>query len=179
MSNDVELITAGEIAIRKQRLLVVEDEFEVRAAIRRMLELSCDVEDVATADEAIDRLMRKASPHIDCVLLDMHLENGDGLALMERFHLAAPSSALVCMTGRLFSEVEVLRGGADEFIEKPFKPREMMRAIFNAMARRESHELTKGIWHQLEKRKAELDQDAAEVDDKLAGRPCHEKRKAV
>lgn len=82
----------------------------------------------ATAREALGAL-RTAS--FDVVVTDLILPDRDGLALMEQARLAQPGALLVLMTGHgtIDSAVKALKGGAYDYILKPFRLDEILHIV--------------------------------------------------
>jgi DNA-binding response OmpR family regulator len=116
------------------KILVVEDESAIAAAIKARLEQEGFAVDVATdgpsAVEACDRI----TP--DLVLLDLMLPGFDGLEVCRR--IQAHRHVPVIMVTAKDSETDVLVGlgvGADDYITKPFSMRELVARV-HALLRR-------------------------------------------
>ncbi|HVR38952.1 MAG TPA: response regulator transcription factor, partial [Thermoanaerobaculia bacterium] len=122
----------------RRRILLVEDDAKTRATIE--LYLRHEGYDVATAadGERALELARELDPHL--VVLDLMLPRVDGLEVCRRLR-ATSRSAIVMVTARS-SEDDKLTGldlGADDYVTKPFSPRELM-ARFRAVLRRVAEE---------------------------------------
>lgn len=116
-----------------QRVLVLEDETFLRKSLAAFLrEGGAEVEGAATLS-AGRRAMEGAS--FDFVLLDIHLPDGESLALLEDGTIP-DSTAVVLMTARDGMDVvlRALRLGADDFLPKPFDP-EALPLVFGRVAR--------------------------------------------
>ena len=116
-------------------VLVVDDEQEIRTLLRAYLEAAgfavLEAAGVAEARAAVDE------HDIDVVLLDVGLPDGDGFEVLH--HIRATSPAFVMMTTARSDEVDRLLGltaGADDYVTKPFSPREVVARV-HAMLRRE------------------------------------------
>ena len=84
------------------RLLVVDDEESLRITTAAIFENEGYVVDVASSgDEAIELLNQK---DYDLVLTDLHMEGGDGLAVLNRIREQSPLTISVVLTG--FASVE-------------------------------------------------------------------------
>jgi two-component system response regulator MprA len=113
------------------RVLVVEDDPEIRQALRRaLLEQAYEVE---CAGEALTAAKRMAAfrPHV--VLLDLLLPRGDGVSLCRQLR-AAPGGqkvAVIMVTSRdaLASRVAGLEAGADDYVVKPFAMVELLARV--------------------------------------------------
>ena len=104
-------------------VLVVEDTEPVRALIVRTLAIDgCRTAEAASAGEARAQLSRDAP---DVVVLDLELPDSSGLDLLRK--LVSLSVPVVVLTGR-GEEIDRVRGlelGADEYMVKPFFPKEL------------------------------------------------------
>jgi DNA-binding response OmpR family regulator len=124
----------GESVEKKQRVLVVDDE----AAIREMLAEYLDSHgfEVMAADsgKAMRELLAMNIP--DVVLLDVNLPGEDGLTLAryirERFDLPI---IMVTAADEVVDRVVGLEVGADDYITKPFDPRELRARIKTVLRR--------------------------------------------
>jgi phosphate regulon transcriptional regulator PhoB len=121
----------------RHKILVVEDESDIRELIRYNLsQEGFVVEEAADGAEALDRIERR-SP--DLMLLDLMLPRMPGLELCRRLR-AQPETAqlpIIVVTAK-GSEVDRVLGlemGADDYIVKPFSPREVVARV-KALLRR-------------------------------------------
>ena len=107
------------------RVLVVDDEAQIRVVLRAYLEREgYSVEEAATGSAAVD-LVGSFSP--DLVLLDIGLPDLDGLEVLRR--IRTTSDVYVVLVTARADEVDLLVGlnvGADDYITKPFSPREVV-----------------------------------------------------
>ena len=124
-----------------KRVLVVDDEASIREMLRLALEIS-DFECLEAADihEAY-RLITDESP--DMVLLDWMLPGGSGIELLRRLKKEEATQALpvIMLTAKIHEDnvVQGLEVGADDYITKPFAPKELI-ARMKAILRRSSSE---------------------------------------
>ena len=118
-------------------ILVVDDEPDIREVIRFALEgAEFRVVEAGHADDA-RRLLSTESP--DLVLLDWMLPGRSGLELAEQLKQSPKTRAVpIIMVSARGEEEDRIRGldtGADDYIAKPFSPREMVARV-NAVLRR-------------------------------------------
>jgi DNA-binding response OmpR family regulator len=113
---------------RPPRVLVVDDEAAIRDIVRRYLTAEgFEVAEAADGREALDRL-RALQP--DLVVLDVLMPGLDGLEVLRR--LRASSDVYVIMLTAKAEEVDKLVGlavGADDYLTKPFSPRELVARV--------------------------------------------------
>lgn len=109
----------------ERRVLVVDDEPQIRAVLRAYLEADgFAVTEAGTGAEAV-RLVRSLSPAL--VLLDVRLPDLDGIEVLRS--LRQSSQVPVILVTARSEEVDKLVGlgvGADDYVTKPFSPREIV-----------------------------------------------------
>lgn len=110
------------------RILVVEDDAEIRALIRRSLGQSFDVTEAANAEEAV-LLLDEAQP--DLVLLDWRLPGKWGSEVLDVFAQRRPRLPIIVLTSQRDTPTRLLAEtlGADLFMTKPFRPAELIDAV--------------------------------------------------
>jgi two-component system response regulator MprA len=117
------------------KVLVVDDEPAVRAALERALRLEgYDVELAADGGEALHRLAHAAP---DAVVLDVLMPNVDGLEVVRRMRDARDQTPVLMLTARdaIDDRVAGLDAGADDYLVKPFALAEL-NARLRALLRR-------------------------------------------
>ena len=116
------------------RVLVVDDDLTVRDVVRRYLELAGH--QVALADNGEDALRWAAEHKPDLVVLDLMLPGIDGLEVCRR--LRQTSAVPVVMLTALGEEENRIAGlqlGADDYVTKPFSPRELALRVSSVLRR--------------------------------------------
>jgi DNA-binding NtrC family response regulator len=117
-----------------QRLLIVEDDAGVRTTIVNFLELEgYAVDAVASSDEALARLDQNQYP---IVISDIYIDGRTGLDVLDAARRKDPSCSVILMTARGTMEtvMAATRGGAFEYIAKPFDLDRMLEAVKRAEA---------------------------------------------
>ncbi len=109
-------------------ILVVEDDLLTRRLLQTILERDgCLVTTVGSAAEAIGEVERRG---FDLVLLDLGLPDGDGLDVCRRMRERHQMPIIIVSTRREIDDrVEGLDTGADDYIVKPFEPREVVARV--------------------------------------------------
>jgi len=116
------------------RLLVVEDDPGVRTTIVTCLELEGYAVDAASSTkEAIDRLSANAYP---IVISDIYIDDRTGLDVLEAARRKDPDCSVILMTARGTMEtvMAATRGGAFDYIAKPFELDRMIETVKRAEA---------------------------------------------
>jgi two-component system, OmpR family, response regulator MprA len=117
------------------RVLIVDDEPAVRAALDRALRLDAyDVELAGDGREALDRL---AEARLDAIVLDVMMPGIDGLEVCRRLREAGDRTPVLMLTARdaVDDRVAGLDAGADDYLVKPFALKEL-KARLRALLRR-------------------------------------------
>jgi two-component system, OmpR family, response regulator MprA len=120
------------------RILIVDDDEQLRASLRRGLILEgYNAEPAADADEAL-RLVREHPP--DLAVLDVLLPGLDGLEVCRRMRAADSTLPIIMLTARdaVPDRVSGLEAGADDYLVKPFAFEELLARIRVCLRRREA-----------------------------------------
>lgn len=117
------------------RILVVEDEHRIAAAIKKGLEQESYAVD--TAYTGTDGYDLASSESYDVIILDIMLPGMDGLTMckqLRKIHVHAPI-LLLTAKGQIQDKVEGLDAGADDYLTKPFSFEELLARV-RALSRR-------------------------------------------
>jgi DNA-binding response OmpR family regulator len=116
------------------RILVVDDEPDIRALLTRYLEL--EGYEVAQAADANATFQAMAERPPDLVLLDVMLAPDDGLEVLSRIRKES-NVAVILLTGKGAETDRVmgLKLGADDYVVKPFSPAEVEARISSVLRR--------------------------------------------
>jgi DNA-binding response OmpR family regulator len=153
-------------------VLLADDNAEMRSFIRRLLSQHYDVEVVADGGAALEA-MRRQRPNL--VITDLVMPRVDGIALVRAVRADASLRTLpvivVTERGELDSRVEGIEAGADDYLIKPFSPRELLarvRAVLELARMREAVERATG--------REEALRDANRKKDEFLSMLAHELR---
>jgi two-component system phosphate regulon response regulator OmpR len=127
----------------RQKILVVDDDLRLRDLLKRYLgEQGFGVDTVPDA-VAMDRQMARV--RYDLLGLDLMLPGEDGLAICRRLRGENRDVAVIMLTakGDDVDRIVGLEVGADDYLAKPFNPRELVARI-NAVLRRQAPAATPG-----------------------------------
>jgi two-component system phosphate regulon response regulator OmpR len=119
----------------KTRILVVDDDLRMRDLLVRYLGGEGYEVKAAADAPAMDKLL--ARERYDLVVLDLMLPGEDGLAICRRLRAQGGAPAIIMLTakGDDVDRIVGLEMGADDYLPKPFNPRELLARI-NAVLRR-------------------------------------------
>ena len=117
------------------KILVVDDDARLRALLERYLsEQGFQVRSVANSEQ-MDRLLTRETFHL--MVLDLMLPGEDGLSICRRLRNANNSLPILMLTAK-WDEVDRIVGlevDADDYLPKPFNPRELLARIKAVMRR--------------------------------------------
>jgi two-component system KDP operon response regulator KdpE len=116
------------------RVLVVDDERQILRALKVILrEAGYDVIEAVTMQEALDRAAVRPP---DAAIVDLMLPDGSGVELSRRLREWTSMPILVLSAvGEEDAKVEALEAGADDYVTKPFGPRELVARLAAALRR--------------------------------------------
>lgn len=118
------------------KITVVDDDMRLRALLERYLtEQGFRVRSVANAEQ-MDRLLTRESFHL--MVLDLMLPGEDGLSICRRLRSQSNPMPIIMVTakGEEVDRIVGLEIGADDYIPKPFNPRELLARIRAVLRRR-------------------------------------------
>jgi len=122
------------------RILVVDDEDRIRKLVKMYLEREGYETD--EADNGQDALDKALNEDYDCILLDLMLPEIDGIEVCKRIR-ETKSTPIIMLTakGEENNRVEGFEIGADDYIVKPFSPREVVLRVKALLRRTTNHSM--------------------------------------
>ncbi len=126
---------------RHYRILVIDDDPRLRDLLQRYLTEN-GLETMTLPDGTqLEKTLQRFPPHL--VVLDLMLPGEDGLSICRKLRSAYESLPIIMLTARR-EEVDRIIGlemGADDYLGKPFNPRELLARIHAVLRRAPKHEL--------------------------------------
>ena len=110
------------------RILIVDDEVNIREVVREYCELNGY--DTDEARDGLDALEKVKSSHYDCIILDVMMPRMDGFTACRQIKQIDPVP--VIMLSARTEEFDKLYGfelGVDDYVVKPFSPKELMARV--------------------------------------------------
>ena len=145
---------------RAIRILVVEDERGIAMAIED--DLTFEGYEVVITDDGRDALTKIRAERFDLILLDVMLKGGrDGFDICRELRRTGNATPILMLTARTQEAEKVLglESGADDYVTKPFGPRELRARIAALLRRSRQPETTPAI----RVGDAEIDFDRGEI----------------
>ena len=125
----------GQTSTRNDKILVVDDDQRIRDLLRRYLVQ--EGFDVFQAEDgkSLNRILLRET--VDLIVLDLMLPGEDGLSICRRLRAANDRTPIIMLTAKVedIDRIVGLEVGADDYLGKPFNPRELLARI-NAVLRR-------------------------------------------
>ena len=117
------------------RVLIVDDEPRIRDLIREHLQyagFTC-----AEAGDGTQALAELANGGIDLVILDIMMPFMDGMTCLREMRTRKIMTPVIMLTARSeeYDKLAGLEGGADDYVVKPFSPRELVARVKAVLAR--------------------------------------------
>ena len=121
--------------MNKKTVLSIDDDENLQIVITQYLE--ADGYKIVTAGDSASAL-EKADQHLDVILLDLVLPDGEGLTLIPQFR-SKTSAGIIVVSGKsdTTEKIVCLEMGADDYITKPFEMRELSARIKAVLRRKE------------------------------------------
>ena len=120
---------------RLDKIVIVDDDARIRDLLRRFL--SQEGFDVLLAEDgrALDRILQRET--IDMLVLDLMLPGEDGLSICKRLRASGVKTPVIMLTakGEDVDRINGLEIGADDYLGKPFNPRELLARIHAVLRR--------------------------------------------
>lgn len=121
---------------RTPKILIVDDDPRLRDLLRRYLGENGFNVLVSENGEAMKRLWVRE--HFDVLILDLMMPGEDGLAILKRLRAEKDMTPVIMLTarGENVDRILGLELGADDYLGKPFNPRELLARIHAVLRRR-------------------------------------------
>jgi DNA-binding NtrC family response regulator len=121
----------------KERILVVDDEAELREALKDILEGDYEVMTCGDGMEALE-WVRNGENAVNLVITDLRMPGVDGYELLIKMKEKSPSVSVIMMSVYFADDPELtreIRKRADELVRKPFNLLEMKRLVDKLLGR--------------------------------------------
>jgi len=119
--------------MKKMRALVVDDEQVVLDRVGKILaDENYEVDVTLSGREGIDRAVKE---NYDILLTDIRMPDIGGMRVLRDVKRAKPSLPVVMITGyaSIESSVQAMKMGAADYLEKPFTPDQLLKAVSSAL----------------------------------------------
>lgn len=130
----------SQVSSRNDKILVVDDDVRIRDLLRRYL--TQEGFDVLQAEDgkSVSRVLMREP--VDLIVLDLMLPGEDGLSICRRLRGANDRTPIIMLTakGEDVDRIVGLEVGADDYLGKPFNPRELLARIHAVLRRRPQQE---------------------------------------
>lgn len=123
------------------KMLVIDDDTMVLSSCMRIFE--AENFDVVTTTRPEEGLSLVLDTYFDVVLCDWMMPGLDGMEVITRLKQSSPGSAVVMISGypSIGRATEAMKRGAMDYVAKPFTPDEIIKAVNEAIQRKEAEEI--------------------------------------
>ena len=125
---------------RPDRIVVVDDDARIRDLLRRYLTQEGFEVMLAEDARALNRILSRDT--VDLIVLDLMLPGEDGLSICRRLRASNDATPIIMLTAKVedVDRIVGLEVGADDYLPKPFNPRELLARIHAVLRRRPARE---------------------------------------
>jgi len=125
---------------RADRIVVLDDDARIRDLLRRYLSQEGFEVLLAEDGKALSRHLSRES--VDLIVLDLMLPGEDGLSICRRLRNSNDLTPIIMLTAKVedVDRIVGLEVGADDYLPKPFNPRELLARVNAVLRRRPSLE---------------------------------------
>src|SRR6202161_3388920 len=122
------------------RILIIDDEAEIRESLETLLQLEGYT--VVVAGSGREGLTEIGQRNFDVVLLDLALPDKNGMDVLAEIRLQHPQQAIIMITayGTVENAVRAMQSGATNFIQKPWDNEKLLADVRAAVARQKAEE---------------------------------------
>jgi two-component system phosphate regulon response regulator OmpR len=126
---------------RPTKLVVVDDDARIRDLLKRYLTQEGFEVLLAEDAKALTRIQQRET--VDLIVLDLMMPGEDGLSVCRRLRAANDLTPIIMLTAKTedIDRIVGLEVGADDYLGKPFNPRELLARIHAVLRRRPAQEL--------------------------------------
>ena len=125
---------------RPNKVLVVDDDVRIRDLLRRYLMQEGFEVMLAEDGKALNRVLQRDA--VDIIVLDLMMPGEDGLSICRRLRANGDRTPIIMLTAKSedVDRIVGLEVGADDYLGKPFNPRELLARIHAVLRRRPAPE---------------------------------------
>jgi DNA-binding response OmpR family regulator len=155
----------GDVMVSTARILVVEDEANIRSLLQDMLVRDgYQVESVESGEAALSSISTQV---FDMALIDLKLPGIGGIELMSALRQQLPEIVVIVLTAHasLETAVEALRQGAHDYLFKPCKSVELLESVRRGLVKRRSEIRKQDLLSQLDSLTNSLEDIRATMTD--------------
>ena len=126
---------------RSNKILICDDDARIRDLLRRYLTQEGFVVLQAQDGQSLSRILLREP--VDLIVLDLMMPGEDGLSICRRLRSAHDHTPVIMLTakGEDVDRIVGLEIGADDYLGKPFNPRELLARIHAVLRRRPTPEV--------------------------------------
>ena len=150
-----------------KKILIIEDEESISMVLEDDFRL--EGYEVEVASDGLDGLVKAADPEIDLIILDIMLPGMNGFEICKKLRSQGIQTPIIMLTakGQEIDRVLGLEFGADDYVTKPFSPRELQARVKAVLRRieKEPDDVGENLF-----RFGELEVDFLQYECRISGR---------
>ena len=130
------------------KILIVDDEIKIREVVKEYSKVyGFDCDEASDGKEAIDKALKE---DYDCIILDIMMPNLDGFSACKKIK-ENKDVPIIMLSARQEEEDKLFsfEMGVDDYVTKPFSPKELMARIKATTSRNKKHENNRFVYEDL------------------------------
>lgn len=158
----------GHYLFRMEKILIIEDDQRILTGLTD--DLGFEGFEVATATDGVQGLTMASTKAYDLMILDLMLPRLNGLEICRQLRQAGVMTPILVLTAKS-EEVDKILGlelGADDYVTKPFSPRELLARVKALLRRAKAPHFENAIFHF-----GTIEVDFKKYEIKKAGHPIY------
>lgn len=122
--------------IRQAKILIIDDDLVLLAALPDMLAFHLDHVEVETVAFPVEAVQRVQSAQHDVVICDLAMPHMDGLTVLKHLQISSPATICILMTGHWDETIQMKaqQAGAFACVSKPLERKTFLGTIRRALA---------------------------------------------
>src|SRR6478736_3854739 len=131
------VVEMTQVPARTDKIVIVDDDARIRDLLRRYLTQEGFEVIVAEDGKALNRILLRDT--VDLIVLDLMMPGEDGISVCRRLRAANDRTPIIMLTakGEDVDRIVGLEVGADDYLGKPFNPRELLARVRAILRRTE------------------------------------------
>ena len=129
--------------LKGNKILIIDDEVDICRGCQRIFEAKgCTIKMALSGKEGLDRAGKE---EFDVIITDLKMPDISGIEIIKKIKQKKPDQPIIMITGyaTVYTAVEAMKLGIEEYMSKPFEPDEIVDAVKNIVDKGKKHLTTR------------------------------------